>query len=134
MNQAVCDKQEFNTVARRMLFLFLERFSTETFRLATGEALERLLSRPDLCKGNPGESVGALVYLIDKHGRNIGIPGYPGVPLETPGFLNHDLEELFGTSMTKIRKQANDDLWNVAYPVESRKQGAHGGAWISANW
>jgi hypothetical protein len=105
MNQPIYDERSFSFICCKLLSRFSARFPDAAFHFAASEALVNLLVERDQRGGEPGGWVGGLVYMIAKHDPEI----------KPPPFNNSDLEEVFGVSMSTIRKRA-DKLWPVVFP------------------
>jgi len=88
-----------------LLDAFFDRYPDEAFRGAAREVLDKLLANREDFSGKPGGWAGGLVYVISAW-----------MPLRRRHvILNAELEDVFGTTMSTIRKRA-EQIWRIIEP------------------
>jgi len=106
MTQPIHSKQEFSVVGRAMLDNFSAIVPHERFHYIVLRSLDRLLAERDCYDGQLGGWAGGLVYAAAQHRPDFERP---------LGYLNSQLETIFGVPMSTIRKRA-EQLWSAIFP------------------
>ena len=100
MSLSVRETLAFGSTCREWLDKFAERFPHEEFHRTAIRSLGGLLTYRDDFPGDPAGWAGGIVYIMAAH-DSLGMH---------PRFLNRELEDFFGVSMSNIRK-CGDQIW-----------------------